>query len=242
MTEIEINESEIPQQKMTGLQKLFYIQQRLSVKKSREMKMGSSKYSYRNAEDIIAALKPILAFTNTSLIFDSNLEKKEEYWMFTCTGILIDTESGDEILKEKFTLPVSFGRMSNEQATGAAASYAKKYVLGNMFLMDDEDESSLVDTGRTPAKKETALNQMEQNANNMEKDAMTDKQREAFEKNKSKIREKIQKEGYSESEFVNALFHKTSLNGLSPNQIKTTVERFDDALKKFKENVNQVPF
>lgn len=130
--------------------KLATIQQELKAPKSQYNAFG--KYNYRNCEDILEAVKPLLKETKTVLILRDNLENIGDRYYVKATATLIDIENEDDT-----AYSVAYAReeeskkgMDGSQVTGASSSYARKYALNGLFDIDDTKDS---DTTNKPVKK-----------------------------------------------------------------------------------------
>lgn len=114
------------------MEALIRIQKELKVKKERYNEFGG--FAYRNAEDILKAVRPLLE--GAQLITDTEIKQIGDDVYFGSTATL---SLGDETAKttswarEEKTRP----KMGPGQLSGAAESYAKKYALGGLFALDD---------------------------------------------------------------------------------------------------------
>lgn len=120
------------------LKSLIDIQQRLNVPKNNYNKFGNFKY--RSLEDIQAALKPLLAEHNCGIRFDDTIVEhcgrtflKTTLTFFNDKGETLSTTSEAEHAIEK-------SGMDSAQISGAASSYARKYAINALFLIDDSPE------------------------------------------------------------------------------------------------------
>ena len=122
---------------MTVLEKLAQIQAELKAPKNQHNKYGN--YNYRNIEDIYEALKPLLKKTKASVVMSDSVEECAGKVYIKACAKLVCTETGESI--SNFALAREDddprGSMSNAQASGSASSYARKYALGGLFLLDD---------------------------------------------------------------------------------------------------------
>jgi hypothetical protein len=119
-------------------QKLCAIQVSLKAKKSRWN--GFGKYNYRSAEDILEALKVHLNKEGCSLTIMEELTEVGNTVVMCSTATLSD---GTNELFANAIVGVDFEQrgMNMPQKFGSASSYAKKYALGNLFLIDDTADS-----------------------------------------------------------------------------------------------------
>jgi hypothetical protein len=118
--------------------KLAQIQTELKVHKSQLNKFGN--YKYRSAEDFTEALKPFL------LPHDVTVTLKEKYLgnnVIKSTAIISD---GIQKIKATAIVGVDTDQkgMQMPQRFGSASSYGKKYSLGNLFLIDDTQDSDAI--------------------------------------------------------------------------------------------------
>ena len=116
---------------------LTRIQNELKAPKSQFNSFG--KYKYRNAEDIMQGVKPLLLKYGASLYIEEDLAVIADRTVIVETAMYEDEDGAKKI---KGHAPVSQHKgMSDEQAWGAAASYASKYALGKLFLLDDSQDA-----------------------------------------------------------------------------------------------------
>ena len=137
-------------------QKLQGIQTELKAPKGQTNKFGG--YRYRSCEDILTALKPLLAqYTCTLAISDDIVEVGGRVYV-KATATLASTSSEDD-----YTINVSgFAReaetkkgMDDAQITGSASSYARKYALNGLFAIDDtKDTDATNDHGKSAPRKQ----------------------------------------------------------------------------------------
>lgn len=139
---------------MTLNQKLATIQTRFKSKKSRYNSFG--KYHFRSAEDILEATKPFLlelgvTVTISERVVDSFLENS--FPIIESKAVLSD---GENTIEATAMVGVDLDQkgMQMPQKFGSASSYGKKYALGNLFLIDDTQDSDASNThGDTTTKK-----------------------------------------------------------------------------------------
>jgi len=127
---------------MTIHEKLSKIQQEFKAKKSRFNSFG--KYNFRSAEDILEALKPFNEKYNVYFKVDETYLGEG---VIESSAAAIDAESAMEITA-KAIVGVDFNQkgMQVPQQFGSASSYGKKYALGNLFLIDDTQDSDATNT------------------------------------------------------------------------------------------------
>lgn len=129
--------------------KLLLIQSELKAPKNQRNNFGN--YNYRSAEDILEAVKPLAK--KHKVVFKINDELKEiagrpyiesTAKMIDCTDPTMQIESTAQAI-------IDFGAkgMQDPQRTGAASSYAKKYAIGNLLLIDDTKDADATNTHGT---------------------------------------------------------------------------------------------
>lgn len=124
---------------MTILEKLQKIQVELKVSKSQVNAFG--KYKYRSAEDVLESIKPFQAKYNVVFKITDELKELAGHVYVNSEAKIIDAESTDRESSISSTAQaiIDFNAkgMQNPQKTGSASSYAKKYALGNLLLIDE---------------------------------------------------------------------------------------------------------
>ena len=155
------------------MEALIKIQSELKAPKSQYNSFG--KYNYRNAEDILEAVKPLLAKYNATMyISDEVVEVGGRVYVKATTTISDgkETISVSAYAREPETLK----GMTESQITGATSSYARKYCLNGLFAIDDTRDS---DTNELREEREARVAYEEKQA---KKSKFTDKQMEQMKK------------------------------------------------------------
>ena len=128
---------------MTILEKLQRIQLELKAPKNQRNNFG--KYNYRSAEDILEAIKPYEEKYKVVFKINDKLVQLGEHVCVDSEAKIIDIESIDRESSVSSTaqaiIDFQSKGMQMPQRTGAASSYAKKYALGNLLLLDDTKDS-----------------------------------------------------------------------------------------------------
>jgi hypothetical protein len=114
--------------------KLITIQNELNVPKNRHNSFGN--YSYRSLEDILEAVKPLLQREGLLLTITDTIEQVGDNYYVKATARLTD---GNQELQTTAYAQESQDRkgMDPAQRSGASSSYARKYCLNALFLIDD---------------------------------------------------------------------------------------------------------
>lgn len=143
---------------MTLYEKLGVIQQELNAPKTQYNRFG--KYSYRSCEDILQAVKPLLAKTKTALILSDSITGFDGRFYIAAKATLIDQESNVTIDVEAYAREDETKKgMDGSQITGAASSYARKYALNGLFAIDDNKDSDTTNDGQPVPKPREAPRQ-----------------------------------------------------------------------------------
>lgn len=118
--------------------KLTQVQSELKAPKKQWNKFGN--YSYRSAEDIQEALKPLLLKYELTLVITDSVELIGNRFYVKATAVLT---SGDSSLTVSAYArePENVKGQGEAQITGATSSYARKYCLAGLFLLDDTKDS-----------------------------------------------------------------------------------------------------
>ena len=133
---------------MTIYEKLSTIQQRFKSKKSRFNSFG--KYYFRSAEDILEATKPFLKELNVAITITEELAGTDELPVIESTATLYDDKGMSISANALVGVDLKQKGMQKPQQFGSASSYGKKYALGNLFLIDDTQDSDATNThGKT---------------------------------------------------------------------------------------------
>lgn len=112
------------------------IQQQLKAPKNQRNNFGN--YNYRSCEDILEAVKPLLG-DSTLIISDEVVNIGERYYV-KATATLT-TKSGTYTATAFARESEDRKGMDSSQITGSASSYARKYALNGLFLIDDTKDA-----------------------------------------------------------------------------------------------------
>lgn len=135
------------------MEKLILIQNELKAPKNQRNNFG--KYNYRSAEDILEAVKPLLEKHNCTLTLSDEIksitvtQKQSEKESEKEVNGVIYVESTAVFSDGKNEMKVSASAgidvfkkgMDTAQTFGSSSSYARKYALNGLFLIDDTKDS-----------------------------------------------------------------------------------------------------
>lgn len=120
---------------MKEMKELVAIQARLKVPKGQQNSYAGFKY--RSAADILAAVKPLLAEQSVAIVLRDTIEVIGERY-FLKAEVTLYREDGTQVAGSSAYAQLDEHKgMSQEQATGAASSYARKYALCGLLAIDD---------------------------------------------------------------------------------------------------------
>ena len=120
------------------MNKLTQIQSELKAPKNQYNSFG--KYKYRNCEDILEAVKPLLAKYDCKLIITDEVINIGTRFYIKATA-KFKSEDGVVEVSAMAREEESKKGMDGSQVSGAASSYARKYCLNGLFLIDDTKDA-----------------------------------------------------------------------------------------------------
>lgn len=125
---------------MNVYKKLLAVQSKIKCNKNQKNSFGN--YNYRSCEDILEAVKPHLVEVKATIMLSDTIELVGDWHYVKATATFMDLETGNRIdvsayAREEF---VSGKKMDYPQFTGSSSSYARKYALNGMLLLDDNKD------------------------------------------------------------------------------------------------------
>ena len=139
-------------------QKLQGIQSCLKAPKTQVNKFGG--YKFRNCEDILTAVKPLLAEWGCSLVIQDDIVEVGGRVYVKAVASLADNDSEMAISASALAREAETKKgMDDAQITGSASSYARKYALNGLFAIDDTKDPDATNDhgGRVPKPSEAAM-------------------------------------------------------------------------------------
>jgi len=128
---------------------LIKVQSELKAPKNQRNKFGN--YNYRSAEDILEAVKPLLSSNGLTMQISDSVNEVAGIPYIESMVIVSDGEN-DRVVTAQAGIDPNRKGMDIAQCFGASSSYARKYALNGMFLIDDtKDPDATNDHGRTSA-------------------------------------------------------------------------------------------
>ena len=121
------------------IKNLVNIQNELKAPKSNFNSFG--KYRYRSAEDILTAVKPLLAKYSCTMTITDEVVFIGGRFYIKATATITDEDGNTESVSAFAREDESKKGMDGSQITGTASSYSRKYCLNGMFLIDDTKDA-----------------------------------------------------------------------------------------------------
>ena len=207
---------------MNIYEKLLYVQTHLKAPKNRKNTFGG--YSYRSCEDILEAVKPLLAEVKATIRLNDAIANIGDRYYVEAEAKLIDIETDNN----NFIWATAFAREQDEkkgmdaaQLTGTASSYARKYALNALLLIDDvKDPDS--DEFKTEAEKKEKKAKPKTDATVLDK-YVTDAQ--------LKTLERLLERAEVTAEKFNKIYGLALLSELPSDKYDDAVQKLETAIK-----------
>jgi len=129
---------------MSNLNKsLIKVQSELKAPKGQRNKFGN--YNYRNAEDILEAVKPLLADNGLTMQISDSVQELAGMVVITAT---VTVTNGVDSVSSSAQAGVDPNRKGtdNAQSFGSSSSYARKYAMNGLLLIDDTKDADATNT------------------------------------------------------------------------------------------------
>lgn len=127
--------------------KLVDIQGRLKAPKNQRNSFGN--YNYRSCEDILEAVKPLLTEHNLTVNLTDEAIQLGDLYFVQATAVISDGEKTIHVKAQAGINPNKKG-MDIAQSVGASSSYARKYALNGLFLIDDTKDADATNNHDAP--------------------------------------------------------------------------------------------
>ena len=130
---------------MNVYEKLMTVQTKFRAPKGQYNSFG--RYSYRSCEDILEALKPLLAEVGAIVNVSDEIKLIGNRFYVEATAMFLDCETGDSVVARASAREDETKKgMDLAQVTGSVSSYARKYALNGLFAIDDNKDSDATNT------------------------------------------------------------------------------------------------
>lgn len=128
---------------MNFQEKVLKVQSELKAPKSQRNNFG--KYNYRSCEDILEAVKPLLKQEGLTLMITDEIKEVGGLTFVEARTVLFNDEGRIETTAQAGIDPNRKG-MDIAQSFGSSSSYARKYALNGLFLIDDTKDADATNT------------------------------------------------------------------------------------------------
>ena len=128
---------------LTFQERLIKVQSELKAPKGQFNSFG--KYKYRNCEDILEAIKPLLEKYGLSLILTDEIKELGGVIFTSAKVKVFDAEGTSAEVTAQAGIDPNKKGMDISQTFGSSSSYARKYALNGMFLIDDTKDADSQD-------------------------------------------------------------------------------------------------
>lgn len=133
---------------LTFQERLIKVQAELKAPKGQFNSFG--KYKYRNCEDILESVKPLLQKYGLALMLTDTIQEVAGVLFVNAKAKVWDTEGTSVEVTAQAGIDPDKKGMDISQTFGSASSYARKYALNGLFLIDDtKDADATNEHGRT---------------------------------------------------------------------------------------------
>lgn len=132
------------------MESLIKIQSELKAPKNQLNKFGG--YNYRSCEDILEAVKPLLVKHGCTLTIHDEVKELGGILFIEATASIQKGDEGRSVTAQAGINPERKG-MDIAQSFGASSSYARKYALNGLFLIDDTKDPDATNTHDSEPKK-----------------------------------------------------------------------------------------
>lgn len=126
------------------MKELNIIQSKLTAPKEQFNKFGN--YKYRSCEDILKAVKPLLAETKCTLMLQDEVLLIGNRYYIKATATLTNSTGESVATTALAREDENKNGMAGSQITGASSSYARKYALNGLFAIDDTKDADATNT------------------------------------------------------------------------------------------------
>lgn len=135
------------EKELTIVEKLIEIQRRLKVPKGRTNNYAQKAFNYRNAEDILSAVKPVAAEYGCVVTLSDDVVLIGDRYYFKATAWMMDSK--DKLFTHALARECESRKGFDEaQLSGSASSYARKYALNGLLGLDDNEDPDHKDNSK----------------------------------------------------------------------------------------------
>lgn len=221
---------------MTIYEKLSAIQQKMKVPKNLRNTFGG--YNYRNCETILEEFKKYESEFKVALVLEDDINTYGNHNYVRAVATLVDLESDQRIHASALAREAETKKgMDDSQITGACSSYARKYALNGLFLLDDTkdadtDEAKIESEARAKKNKKDKEETKAQEEDNRK---TVEVEKQLISKTKAAaLKKKLVSEGIEEATVIR-LYNVDSLEELTEAKHTNILEHLKDIKAKQEE-------
>ena len=212
---------------------LSEVQATLKAPKSNRNSFGN--YNYRSAEDILEAVKPLLASNDLAMTLSDKVIQVGDKNYIEATVTIYDIGSDSDIV----LTATAYAReaqdkkgMDDAQITGAASSYARKYALNGMFNIDDTKDAD-TDEHTAQRQKAPATEQVQDRVADASKPPEAMGQSDELTRAKAMINQELIKHDYTRPDqkqaFITMVIEKPTIDNIDDaNAVMDAIEAEGD--------------
>ncbi len=153
----------------TNIDALRVIQTELKAPKSKFNKFG--KFHYRSLEDILEGVKPLLQKYGATLVVSDEVQQIGPVVVVTAKAVFTDDQGKQTVTTAHAGVELDKKGMDVAQTFGASSSYARKYALNGLFLIDDTQDPDTDAFHEQNNRNQNQTNAQNQNARNQNQHA-----------------------------------------------------------------------
>ena len=214
--------------------KLLEVQEQLKVPKAQWN--DYSKFYYRNMDDILQALKPLLKEHKLLLYMTDGVKEISGKNYIEATVTLIDAETGDKISVNGYAREAAEKKgMDEAQITGTCSSYARKYALAGLFCLDnDGNDPDAMDNRGANTKQHGKQNNQTQGQNQPQNGQGQRKGKGLTDKQINRAKAKMRDAGQSDESvqlWIEKRYNKSSVADLTHQEYDELCKALDASIQ-----------
>ena len=128
------------------MKELIAIQNEINVPKNQRNNFGN--YNYRSCEDILEAVKPLLKKHNASILITDEVKEVAGIPYVEATAVFKANETEALSVRAQAGINPNRKGMDIAQSFGSSSSYARKYALAGLLLLDDTKDADTQDNSK----------------------------------------------------------------------------------------------
>ena len=215
---------------MTISEKLLKVQTELKAPKNRYNSFGG--FAYRSCEDILEAVKPLLAKVKAYIKLTDMIQMIGDRYYVNATAWFVDCENEDEAISAEAYArePAEKTKQDPAQVTGTSSSYARKYALNALLLIDDvkdpdtDEYRKEQDAKAEKAAKTVAIKKKKEEVDSTDLDAMISNEE------LKTLEMLIERAGVTPEKFCK-IYNLTVMSELPAGEYKNAVSKLEVAIK-----------